>query len=60
MGFENIQIGTTEIFQGQEKKVMIVSAVIARRKNPGDFMSNPQVSCLDFNEVNINSFKKIF
>lgn len=44
MGFGNIQIGTTEIFQGQEKKVMIVSAVIARRKNPGDFISNPQVS----------------
>lgn len=41
--YNDITIGTAEVFQGQERKVMIMSTVRAKQKNLGDFLSNAQV-----------------
>lgn len=41
--FESITIGTAEVFQGQEKKVMIMSTVRSGKRSLGDFLGNAQV-----------------
>lgn len=41
--YKEIRIGSAEVFQGQEKKVMIVSTVRSGRRNLGDFLANAQV-----------------
>ena len=40
---DDIAIGTAEVFQGQEKPIMIVSTVRSGGKNLG-FVNNPRVS----------------
>lgn len=42
--YKDIQIGTAEVFQGQERKVMIISTVQSGKKNLSSFLRNPQVS----------------
>lgn len=39
----DITIGTAEVFQGQEKKVMIISTVRSGKRSLGDFLGNAQV-----------------
>lgn len=41
--FNDIAIGTTEVFQGKEKKAMIISTVVSHNGQPGYFISNPKV-----------------
>lgn len=43
-GLDSITVGTSEVFQGQERKVIIVSTVQSKRKNLGSFVRDPQVS----------------
>lgn len=42
-GYEDIIIGTAEVFQGQERKVMIISTVQSGKKTLGKFLQSPQV-----------------
>lgn len=44
--FKHITIGTAEVFQGQERKVMIMSTVRSGKRNLGDFLCNAQVCVL--------------
>lgn len=41
--FGAVTIGTAEVFQGQERKVMIISPVQSDRRSLVDFVRNPQV-----------------
>lgn len=43
-GYKDIRIGTAEVFQGQERKVMIISTVQSGKKTLSSFLRNPQVS----------------
>lgn len=42
--YKDITIGTAEVFQGQERKVMIVSTVRSGKMTLGDFLKNEQVN----------------
>lgn len=46
-GFEKINIGTAEEFQGQEKSIMIVSTVRSREENLG-FIRDKRVRFINF------------
>lgn len=41
-GYKHITVGSAETFQGQERKVIIISSVGSDRKL-GEFIKNPQV-----------------
>lgn len=41
--FKDVAIGTAEVYQGQEKKVIIISTVRAGNRSLGDFLGNAQV-----------------
>lgn len=41
--YKNIDIGTTEYFQGREKPIMIISAAKSRDLESEDFLDNPRV-----------------
>lgn len=45
IGLKDITIGTTEVFQGQEKPIMIVSTV--RTGDTLGFVKDPRVSTID-------------
>lgn len=40
--FADVTIGTAEVFQGQEKKIMIISTVRTGKRALGDFLGNAQ------------------
>lgn len=42
-GFDDITVGTSETFQGQERKCIIVSTVQSNQRYVGQFVSDPQV-----------------
>jgi superfamily I DNA and/or RNA helicase len=51
-GWENIEVGTTETFQGREKRVILISTVRSNRnlldhdsKFGLGFLANPKVCC---------------
>lgn len=48
INYKEIQIGSAEVFQGQEKSVMIVSTVRSGRSVLGDFLANAQVRFIWF------------
>lgn len=58
-GYEAISVGTAEIFQGQEKKIMIISTV--RSDGQLDFVEDEKVSVLkSFQKINEQFNTNIF
>lgn len=55
----DIQIGSVETFQGQERPIIIVSTVRSRMRDIG-FLDNAKVSGQSFNSTNVQSISMDF